>query len=269
MVADTYTEWLLAQGLTDKTVSIYRGKLDRAETLATGQGWDLQQLTPSQAAELANSFPYTTSTRRQLRTALVHYWQLHDVVGPARAIRVPPKPLGHYRGLESDEARLLAKTARGWWPEGGAVLLGLYLALRREEIAKLRWDSFDRDLEWVTIMGKGSRSRTLPVHPSLADQLRAHVSAYVYVFPGAKGRAYCHPATVWTWVETVSVAAGVRVTRPHQLRHTCLATMNDHTRDLRTTQEFAGHSRPETTAIYTRTTGERLCEAVASLDYLD
>jgi site-specific recombinase XerD len=74
---------------------------------------------------------------------------------------------------------------------------------------------------------------------------------------------------VWKWVEHVSETAGVRITRPHQLRHTCLATMNDHTKDLRTTQEFAGHSRPETTMIYTRTTAARLTEAVAALDYLD
>lgn len=268
-MAVTYEDWLLAQGLTVKTISIYRGKLDRATGVAAEQGWDLRSLTPSQAAALADTFPFTPSSRRQLRTALQHYWELNEVVGPAKAIRVPRAPRGRFRGLEMDEARLLAKTARGWWPDGTAVLLGLYLALRREEIAKLKWTNFDRDLEWATILGKGSRTRSLPVHPSLATELRDHISAYPQVFPGSRGRSHVHPATVWQWVERVSTTAGVRLTRPHMLRHTALATMNDATKDLRTTQEFAGHARPETTAIYTRTTAQRLTEAVAALDYLD
>jgi len=267
-MAVTYNDWLLSQGLSQKTVVIYRAKLDRAAEIARQQGWDLRHLTALQAAVIADQFTLTSSTRRQLRTALVHYWEMHEVVGPAKAIRVPKKPRGHYRGLEPDDARLLAKTARGWWPDGGAVLLGLYLGLRRDETAKLRWDNFDANLEWVTVLGKGSKTRTLPVHPSLKSELAANTSAHRWVFPG-RTQAHCHPATIWQWVENVSEAAGIRLTRPHMLRHTCLATMNDQTKDLRTTQEFAGHSRPETTAIYTRTTAQRLTEAMFSLDYLE
>jgi len=265
-MAVAFNEWLLSQGLSEKTVLIYRAKLDRAFEIARQQGWDLRQLSAPQAAAIADQFTLTSATRRQLRTALVHYWEMHGVIGPAKAIRVPKKPRGHYRGLEPDEARLLAKTARGWWPDGTAVLLGLYLGLRREETARLRWDNFDRDLEWVSILGKGNKTRTLPVHPTLKEEL--HPNAYRWVFPG-RLESHCHPATVWQWVERVSQEAGIRLTRPHMLRHTCLATMNDHTKDLRTTQEFAGHSRPETTAVYTRTTGQRLTEAVFSLDYLE
>lgn len=268
-MAASYTEWLLGQGLSTKTVHTYTSKVDRALQIAAESGWDLLALAPSQAVELAAYFPAAASSRRQLRTALKHYWELHEVNGPVKAIRVPQQHRGRFRGLEPDEARLLAKTAAGWWPDGGAVLLGLYLGLRREEIAGLRWTNFDRDLEWLTITGKGDRTRTIPVHPSLAHHLVAHVTAYPHVFPGERGRAHIHPATVWLWVQRVAEHAGVRVTRPHMLRHTCLATMNDATGDLRTTQEFAGHARPETTAIYTRTTSQRLTEAMATLDYLD
>lgn len=267
-MAVSYGDWLLSQGLSDRTVVIYQAKLNRALEIAGRQGWDLRRVTPTQVAAIAEQFPLSSATRRQLRTALVHYWGLHDTTGPAKAVRVPKKPRGVYRGLEPDEAKLLAKTAHGWWPTGGPVLLGLYLGLRREEMATLRWEQFDRDLEWITILGKGQVTRTLPVHPTLKADLQPNITAHRWVFPG-RTRAHCHPATVWKWVEEVSDAAGVRITRPHMLRHTCLATMNDHTKDLRTTQEFAGHARPETTAIYTRTTAQRLTDAMVSLDYLD
>ena len=41
------------------------------------------------------------------------------------------------RALEPEDAALLAKTAKGWFPEGTAVLLGLYLALRALEMGSV------------------------------------------------------------------------------------------------------------------------------------
>lgn len=269
MTTTLYEEWLLSQGLHPRTIDVYRGKIDRVNDLCAKQGWDLLSLTASQCVAIADSFPNSPSSRRQLRTAIQHYWDMHDHRGPIKAIRVPTAERGRFRGLDHDETVLLAKTASGWFPAGTAVLLGLYLALRRMEIAQIRWTDFDRDLDWVTIQGKGARVRTIPVHPKLTEELRPHMTAFPQVFPGHRGRGHIHPATIWLWVQEVSEQAGVRITRPHQLRHTSLAAMNDTTGDLRTTQTFAGHARPETTAIYTRTTSARLTSAmVESFDWL-
>lgn len=170
------------------------------------------------------------------------------------------------RALDPDDARILAKagrTARG--PAGLAVALALYLGLRREEMAALRWDAFRAG--WVTIVGKGDRSRTLPVHPVVTDLLAKHPRTdETWVFPG-RDRPHVSPATIWEWIRNVAEAAGVGQVPPHQLRHTCLATANDSTGDLRSTQEWAGHSRPETTAGYTRTTAKRLTAVMEALDY--
>jgi len=59
----------------------------------------------------------------------------------------------------------------------------------------------------------------------------------------------------------------MRPVRPHELRHTALATALDRTKDLRAVMTFAGHARPETTAGYTRTTRKRLEAVVAAIDY--
>lgn len=147
------------------------------------------------------------------------------------------------------------------------MLLGLYLALRREEIATLTWEAFDRDMEWVTILGKGHRTRHLPVHPTLQTELAPRRSGG-YLFPAIRGGGlYVHCATVRRWVGQVGEEAGVGFLNPHALRHTCLATLNDETGDLRITQYFAGHSNPETTARYTRATQKRLLAAVAAIRY--
>jgi integrase/recombinase XerD len=261
-----YEEWLLAQGLDPSTVNIYRGKLVRASQVAGESGWDLKHMSASELGSLAGHFPNTSSSMTLLKYALIHYWQMCGVENPAKAIRTPKAPPYKYRGVEPDQAALLAATSRGWWPHGGVVLLGLYLALRREEMASLTWESFDESMEWVTIFGKGSKTRYLPVHDSLRVELEPRVNGGGYVFPGRQ-RDYVHTATVRTWVGTVAQEAGCGYLSPHQLRHTCLATMNDETGDLRITQYFAGHSDPAVTARYTRATERRLLAAVTALQY--
>src|SRR5690606_11570571 len=125
--------------------------------------------------------------------------------GPLKAIRVPPKPTPRWRGLEPDEAARFVKAAKGWHPQGTAVLFGMYLALRREEIAIARWDRFDEFDTWYTVTGKGDRTDSLPVHPMLRDQLAA-VRMMVkgeWVFPGSRGRAHVTPMTISNWVDEV------------------------------------------------------------------
>ena len=169
------------------------------------------------------------------------------------------------KALEPEEAESLVATARGWWPEGAAVLFGMYLALRREEIAKAEWDRFDDDLEWYTVTGKNSKTATLPVHPALADEL-APRRGEGWVFPGRFGGHVC-PATIWDWSKKVARAAGIETFTTHQLRHTSLTTALDNTGNLRSVMQFARHTKPQTTAGYTRTTKAQLVEVMEALDY--
>ncbi|MGH9178819.1 MAG: tyrosine-type recombinase/integrase, partial [Acidimicrobiales bacterium] len=237
------------------------------ERWCSAKGWDLRTLPPSGVAAYVDTLPRTWATRNVVRAALARYWVFTKRRNPPlAAIRVPPKPRMVCRALEPGDARILAKAARELGgPQGLAVVLGLYLGLRREEVATLRWDAF-RD-GWVTIVGKGDRSRSLPVSPKVAELLAAHPRrSEVWVFPG-RGRPHITPSTVWEWTRTVAVLAGVGAVPPHVLRHTCLATANDTTGDLRSTQDWAGHTRPETTAGYTRTTARRLKSVMMSIDY--
>jgi site-specific recombinase XerD len=264
-----YVDYLLAQGLSPKTVGEYQRKIRQSLEWCSNHRISLFSATPSDLVGLASIVPASASSRRQLRSALQHWW---DWMGrpdpPVKAIRVPRKPPGRCRALEPAQARDLVKHAIGWHPEGLAVLLGMYAALRVAEIASSRWDRIDGDT--LTVMGKGDRTRYLPIHPVLGSELdTAHKrSRSEWLFPGSRGRPYVTTATVWGWCKTVAAGVGIEGMQTHQLRHSCLATMNDGTGDLRATQEFAGHARPETTSIYTRVTAQRLTDAVLALDYL-
>jgi len=208
------------------------------------------------------------STRRHFRTALAAYWQMLEVDGPIRVVRVPSKPRGRCRALDEDDARAMVKAAVGWYPQGLAALFGFYLALRSAEIACVQLSRFDAEFAWYTVTGKGDVTATLPVHLTLAAEMRnTHVTDWV--FPGSQGRQHVTAATIWNWVREVASQAGVEEqVWPHRLRHTALATANDNTGDLRSVADFARHRDPTVTMIYTRTTETNLRKVADSLEYL-
>ena len=263
---------LLARGLAPRSITQYMHTIWSAERWFDAQGWSLARATPEQIVAYANTKPLTTATRHMLKCALRHYW---DIAGhhrpPLGAIRVPVRQRGTCQALEEDEARLLAATARARRDrEGVAVLLGLYQGMRREEIATLPWTAFDaaEDGGHMTITGKGSKQRTIPVHDVVREAIGwVKRTSNPYIFVGKHRGCPVGPSTVWHWVRVVAESAGLDPVRCHQLRHTALSTMNDTTGDLRTVQYFAGHAKPETTSGYTRVTDRRLRAAVAALDY--
>lgn len=264
----TYEEYLISIGLAVKTVHTYRNRLDMAERFLSEIGVSLLQADAFQLSAMASSTANSHSMRGQLRCALKHWFEWQDRMNaPLRAVRVPPQPRMVCQALEADEARALVDTARGWWPHGAAVLLGLFLALRREEIAKAEWERFDDKLEWYTVTGKNDKTATIPVHPIVTDEFERH-RGDGWLFPGRKNvRAYVNPTTVWEWTKVVAREAGIGEVRTHQLRHTALTTALDNTENLRAVMEFARHERPQTTAGYTRTTAVQLRRVSDALAY--
>lgn len=267
-VAD-FNEELLGRGMSRRTVHVYSNAVERANRWMLAQGTHLDTASATEVRAYAETLPRTRSTLALLRSALRAYWVAtgrHRA--PIDAVRVPSKPRMVCRALGEDDARRLAAVARARSDRRGtAVLLGLYSALRRSEIAALRWDQVGEDR--IRVVGKGDVSATVPLHPVVAealDELRGAHLASPYVFPGRDGGP-SNPTTVWGWVRAVATEAGLGQVPTHVLRHTALATALDATGDLRAVQEFARHADPLTTAGYTRVRGRRLDAVVQSIDY--
>jgi integrase len=262
-----YTEYLFALGLAPSTIRLYRSMMQRAWDWAALEGVDLTRPRASEVAALRGEFVDSASTLRQLRCALVHYWEMMEVTQPpVKALRVPRKPTPRWRGLETDVAMKLAGEALHWRPEGVAVLVGLFTGLRREEIAGMRWDRFSPALDRYTVSGKGGYTDPVAIPSDLIPVLEEHRSAYVYLFPG-EGRRHVSPATVWSWVRLIADAAGIERITTHQLRHTAIGWVCDEF-GIRVAQAFARHRRIDTTQIYTRVTEDQLRNAAASMPWL-
>lgn len=143
------------------------------------------------------------------------------------------------------------------------VLLGAYEGLRAHEIAKFRGE--DIEDEWLTVVGKGSTSALLPVHPDVAA-IAVMFPRYGYWFPSytVPGR----PITAKNVVRVLSELmdrAEVNGTG-HQLRHwfgtEVLKAAGGNTR---VAQELLRHESLATTAIYTEVDGAQRQAAINAL----
>lgn len=264
---------LLGLGLAPRTAYLYARMIDRVVPLLAERGVDLVTVGSVDMAAVAELFPRTHSQRQMLRSALLAAW---EVLGrddaPSRALRVPPRPKGRCRALEEGDARQLE--AKAWElrdrPEGLAVLIGLYAALRRAEIARLRWENLLLDghgwPDWLRVHGKGDVEREVPLHPVLARAFVEQRRSAGWVFKGRFAGRPVSPATIWDWTRRLAAMAGLHVPT-HVLRHTALAEAHDRSLNLRAVQTIAGHSRSETTEIYTRTTNRQLRETIDMIYY--
>lgn len=264
-----YRQGLLERELAARTVDQYKREISNAEWWCEQEGYSLRNVPAAVLAEYVDLRPKTHGVRVLMRASFSAYWQIFERKNPPLwVLRVPRKPRMICRALTDDEARKLAELSKARGDKQGlAVLLGMYQGFRRAEIAAVRWDDFTDD-GWIRVMGKGDLPAKLPVHPVVAEAAAKLEHAHpTWVFPGEQGRKHVSPMTVWKWIVDLAAAAGLEKVTPHRLRHTCLATANDVTGDLRAVSEFARHSRVNTTQGYTRTTERRLHEVVAAINY--
>jgi site-specific recombinase XerD len=163
-----------------------------------------------------------------------------------------------------DDPRLLAVQARD-----DAVLEILYgSGLRVGELSGLRPGDVDLPGGSLTVWGKGSKQRIVPLSGPAAVALREWiesgrehlVSAETRpdaLFLNARGRRLS-PRDIRRILDRRASAP----THPHALRHTFATHMLDGGADLRAVQELLGHADLSTTQLYTHVSRERLRSVV-------
>jgi integrase/recombinase XerC len=142
--------------------------------------------------------------------------------------------------------------------------------LRVSELCALRDCDVDRTRKVVTVMGKGSKERVVPVSDALLEALRAWAGAIQSEFFSLVGfHARVTTASLLFRNERGAPLAPRDVRRildrragspvnPHALRHTFATHLLDGGADLRIVQEMLGHADLATTQLYTHVSKERL-----------
>jgi integrase/recombinase XerC len=197
------------------------------------------------------------SSCRSLFRQLTREGQLaHD---PLAGVRGPKVHRKLPQVLDVDEATALVE---GDGADGLAVrdraMLELFYSsgLRLSELIGLHWLDLDLDAGEVRVLGKGRKTRIVPVGRHAITALRALGEAEGRepespVFRGRQG-APISPRTVQTRMKTLALRQGfAKHVHPHLLRHTFASHMLESSGDLRAVQELLGHADIATTQIYT------------------
>jgi len=201
-------------------------------------------------------------------------------VGALAAVRTPklaktlPKPLAASAARQMTDADLRAGEERETWvlARDAAVLGLLYgCGLRISEALGLKGRDVAGKRDVLTVTGKGSKTRMVPLLPQVAGLIAAYVAICPYdlpadgpLFVGARGGPLS-PRIVQLAMARLRGALGLPDSAtPHALRHSFATHLLARGGDLRAIQELLGHASLSTTQIYTAVDAERLLDVYAS-----
>ena len=248
---EAYVDWL--DGAAPEAVT--RRQLRRYLAYLDGQGLARRTIA-RKASVLRRYYGWLVRTGRM-------------AADPTAGLSAPRGEARLPRVLRTDEvdALIAGATARAQADDGwrqrrdGAVVELLYgSGLRVSEVCGLHERSFDLDRRRVTVLGKGSKERIVPLSEPAVAALRQWLAvrsqraeSSTPLFVNLKGGPLT-PRDVRRILDRRCVVP----THPHALRHTFATHLLDGGADLRAVQELLGHADLSTTQVYTHVSRERL-----------
>jgi len=249
------------------TLDAYRRDLDALAAWSDGQGAIIDTLDSAQlrqfiAAEHRRGLSPTSLQRRLSACRSFYAWLLkhHRIAAnPATGLKAPKAPRKLPQVLDADEAVQLVELPTDA-PLGlrDRALLELFYSsgLRLSELCGLRWNDLDLGSGFVTVLGKGSKQRKVPVGSHARRALDAwreeqKPASDAFVFPGRSGGPISQRA-VQIRMKLLAQKQGLfKNVHPHMLRHSFASHILESSGDLRGVQELLGHADIATTQIYT------------------
>ncbi|TLX22777.1 MULTISPECIES: tyrosine recombinase XerC [Thermomonas] len=266
MVIDDFLAHLAVERQSSAhTLDAYRRDLAALAGWANGRdllALDGNDLRAFVAAEHRRGLSPKSLQRRLSACRSLYRWLLKQgrlPASPAEGVRAPKPPRKLPQVLDVDEAVQLVQLPTDA-PLGlrDRALLELFYSsgLRLSEVCMLRWGDLDFEAGLVTVLGKGSKQRIVPVgshaRRALLDWREASAgSGAGFVFPG-RGGARISARAIQLRIKQLALRQGMfKRIHPHLLRHSFASHVLESSGDLRGVQELLGHADIATTQIYT------------------
>jgi len=140
-------------------------------------------------------------------------------------------------------------------------------ACRVSELTDVKISDVDFDDNFVKLQGKGSKQRIVPI----GSELKINLCSYLKIRKEldtdesllflSRNKKKLDRTAVFRVIKKTALKTGINASiHPHTLRHSAATHMLEAGCDLRTLQEFLGHTSVSTTKIYTKLTKEFLVE---------
>jgi integrase/recombinase XerC len=259
------------RGLSPRTRTAYERDLGKFyEELSRLEINDLKQVNEHHVrgliARLHRQGLGSKSLQRLLSAIRSYYrWLMKESLAehnPAAAVKAPKGQKKLPGTLDTDAvARLLdIKDDTPLAIRDKAIMELFYSSgLRLSELASLKWDQLDSSSSLITVIGKGNKTRMIPVGrfaaAALANWRKVRGSFagldVPQVFVSNRGNPISTrtiQARIKYWARRQGLPQQVY---PHLLRHSFASHMLESSGDLRAVQELLGHADFSTTQVYT------------------
>lgn len=180
--------------------------------------------------------------------------------------------------LSVEEAARLLQSAPGMKYKA-ALGVAYGAGLRVSEVAHLKVDDIDSKRMLIRVeQGKGGKDRNAMLSPQLLELLRMWwrdgrkrgvLIPHGWLFPGQSVTDPISTRQLHRAVQEAAEVAGIRKrVSPHTLRHSFATHLLEQDVDIRVIQVLLGHSKLETTALYTKVSTRTIHAVSGPLDQL-
>lgn len=269
-IEDFYEYVHLIRGQAINTAKSYRRDLLKLnEFLQTKNVLSVTKIQKADMSEwigvLFDSGLSTKSIQRHISSAksLFQFLKKRGVidVSPLETIR-PPKASNYLPNTLSPEdvMQLLSFRPNTIGEIRDICIIELIYAcgLRVSEAANIDIKDFEEGLQFLRVLGKGSKVRLVPVGSfaikaiELWLEKRANIETNENaLFINLRGKRIS-PRSIQNSIKKISIAQGLPPVHPHMLRHSFATHLLESSGDLRSIQELLGHASLSTTQIYTK-----------------
>jgi len=271
----------LEKGLSANSIEAYSRDIEKLEQYAEPQGLKPDSVALSDLREFiswVNELGMLPSSQARVLSGVKSFYKyllIEDVIknDPAELLESPKKQrkLPVTLSLADIEKMIAAiDLSRPEGPRNKAIIEVLYsCGLRVSELTELKLSNLYLEIEFVKVLGKGSKERLVPIGSEAINALKIWIEQVRVHIPIKKGEedmvflnrrgSRLTRVYVFMLIKQLAELAGIKkIISPHTLRHSFATHLVEGGADLRAVQEMLGHESITTTEIYTHLDREYL-----------
>lgn len=277
---ETYIQYLFAEkGLTKQTIISYQEDLNNFFSFLKNikDTSELKGEFINDYVMYQNSHGVSISSILRRLSCIKNYYKFLEKEGIVNQLLInidtPKKPKVLPTCLTQEEINLLLDNINTNSESGlrdkAMVELMYGSGLRVSELVSLEWKNINLNNMIVTIFGKGSKERRVPLNSVSAYWINKYItearcknkhSSSKYLFINKQGEKL---SRIYFYNSIKKYCANVGIQKPispHTLRHSFATHLIENGASLRNVQEMLGHSNITTTQIYTHISSKKIID---------
>ena len=272
----SFSEYLLYQkGLSQNTVDSYKSDLTKLSNYLQNQ--DLSKTNIDNFFIDMSEFNYSSSTKKRMHSSIKNFLKYinenedYELIDISDIKLKSSKKLPEVLSITDIESMINFYNHETYLDSRNRTVIDVLYSTgcRVSELCDINISDIDLDEKYLKLKGKGSKQRIVPIGSMLYKNLMQYLNVRETFLQNrgeplflSKSKNKLDRTAVFRIIKKTAKNISLQTdVHPHTLRHSAATHMLEGGCDLRTVQEFLGHSSVSTTQIYTKVTKEFLEEA--------